>query len=537
MSDPAWWQTAVIYQIYPRSFCDANGDGIGDLAGVIQKLDYLADTLGVDALWLSPFYPSPMADFGYDVADYMNVASEYGTLDAFDRLVEAAHARDLRVIIDFVPNHTSDQHPWFEAARSSREHPKRDWYVWADPKPDGSPPNNWLSMFGGPAWTWDEATQQYYLHTFLKEQPDLNWRNPAVRDAMFGVLQFWLERGVDGFRIDVAHFIMKDPAMRDNPPRATSDTAYHKSRGAYDTQLHLYDHGHPDVHDVYRQIRSLLDARGDRVAIGELHIYDWASWTAFYGEALDEMHLPFNFALLNAEWSADGVERVVNSLEAALPEGAWPNYVLGNHDEARLATRLGPAHTRLAAVLLLTLRGTPTLYYGDELGLPEADIPPERQKDPWGKNVPGLGRDGCRTPMPWTDAPAAGFSEAAPDALWLPIGDGHRALAVDEQLDDPGSVLNLYRRLLALRRTTPALQHGRYVPVNQRPDDCFVFIRAHDEAVYLVALNFSDAERTMVLPSGRHRGTIACATDPARDGTAVELYLTLGPHEGVVVEM
>ncbi|MBS3751249.1 MAG: alpha-glucosidase, partial [Anaerolineales bacterium] len=292
-----WWKKAVIYQIYPRSFRDSTGNGIGDLPGVLEKLPYLDEVLGVDALWLSPFYPSPMKDFGYDVADYRGVDPLFGTLDDFDRLLEESHRRDIRMIIDLVPNHSSDQHRWFQESRSSRDNPKRDWYIWADPQPDGSPPNNWLSVFGGPAWEWDENTGQYYLHSFLKEQPDLNWRNPDVKEAMFDIVRFWLDRGVDGFRIDVAHYILKDPEMRDNPQNPRPMSSIHKPLGEYDSQLHLYDKGHPGVHEIYRELRSLLDSCGSnqpRVSIGEIHIFEWEEWSRYYGENLDELHMPYN---------------------------------------------------------------------------------------------------------------------------------------------------------------------------------------------------------------------------------------------------
>ncbi|MGW8143164.1 MAG: alpha-amylase family glycosyl hydrolase, partial [Anaerolineales bacterium] len=374
-----WWQSAVIYQIYPRSFKDSDGDGIGDLTGIIQQLDYLSDTLGVDAVWLSPFYPSPMADFGYDVSDYTDVAPIFGDLEIFDELLRLAHQKGLKIIIDFVPNHTSDQHPWFIESSSSNHNSKRDWYVWADAKEDGSPPNNWLSVFGGSAWEWHPPTGQYYLHSFLKEQPDLNWRNPLVKKAMFDVLRFWLEKGVDGFRIDVAHFIMKDPEMRDNPLKTTAERALHRPLGEYDSQIHLHDKGHPDVHKIFKEMRQLLEEYGSispRVSIGEIHVFEWDSWASFYGNDLDELHMPFNFQLLNVEWQADKIKAVVETMENILPPGAWPNYVLGNHDEPRLATRLGAQGARLAAVLLLTLRGTPTLYYGDEIGMTEVEIPP-----------------------------------------------------------------------------------------------------------------------------------------------------------------
>ena len=303
-TDVEWWQTGVIYQIYPRSFMDANGDGVGDLAGVIGKLDYLSDTLGVDAIWLSPFYPSPMADFGYDVSDYCAVNPLFGDLATFDELVAQAHARDLKVIIDIVPNHTSDQHPWFQESRASRDNPKRDWYVWADPAADGGPPNNWLSVFGGPAWTLDESTGQYYLHSFLPEQPDLNWRNPAVKAAMFDVYRFWLDRGVDGFRIDVAHYVMKDPELRDNPPNpnAAVEAQLFKDLGEYGNWIHVNDKGHPDVHGVYRELRAILDeysATAPRMMVGEIHDFDLEKWAAYYGEpGKREFHQPFNFALI-----------------------------------------------------------------------------------------------------------------------------------------------------------------------------------------------------------------------------------------------
>ena len=331
-----WWQTGVVYQIYPRSFLDTSGNGIGDLAGVTDKLDYISDVLGVDAIWLSPFFPSPMADFGYDVSDYTDVNPLFGDLEIFDRLVREAHNRGLKVIIDIVPNHSSDQHAWFLESRSSRDNPKRDWYVWRDAKPDGSPPNNWLSVFGGPAWEWDEHTGQYYLHSFLKEQPDLDWRNPEVKAAMLDVFRFWLERGVDGFRIDVAQRLMKDPLERDNPLNEAGTLYSHKPMGDYDSQVHLYDVTHEDIHGVFKEIRAVLDAYSTerpRYSVGEIHEYDFTRWARYYGENLDELHMPFNFALLNVAWDARAVREVVDALEAALPEGAWPNYVLGNHDE------------------------------------------------------------------------------------------------------------------------------------------------------------------------------------------------------------
>ncbi len=537
-SEYLWWQTGVIYQIYPRSFRDTTGNGVGDLAGIIEELDYLSETLGVDAIWLSPFYPSPMADFGYDVSDYTDVHPLFGDLATFDDLVAKAHQRDLKIIVDFVPNHSSDQHPWFLESRSSRDNPKRDWYVWADPKPDGSPPNNWLSVFGGPAWEWDEATGQYYLHSFLKEQPDLNWRNPAVKEAMFDVVRFWLERGVDGFRIDVAHYIMKDPQMRDNPPNPRPEGFLQRPAREYDYLLHIHDKGHPDVHAVFREFRQLLDsysARQPRFSVGEIHIFDWEEWASYYGENLDELHMPFNFALLNVPWKAHTVRQVVDSLEATIPPGAWPNYVLGNHDCPRIASRYGRAQARVAAMLLLTLRGTPTLYYGDEIGMTNVSIPPEQRQDPLGLRGQGSGRDPCRTPMQWSSAPNAGFSAPDTPNLWLPLGPDYQEVNVERQLSESTSILNLYRRLLAYRKATPALQWGDYRAVDGVPEDCYVFLRQAEQCL-LVALNFSAQEQRVALPLSGD-GKVVLSTHLDREEKTSLAELTLRGDEGIIVEM
>lgn len=541
---PPWWQTGVIYQVYPRSFMDSNGNGIGDLMGIIRKLDYFVDTLGVDVIWLSPFYPSPMADFGYDVADYVSVHPIFGTLEVFDQLLMGAHQRGLKVIIDLVPNHSSDQHAWFLESRASRENLKRDWYVWADPKTDGSPPNNWLSVFGGSAWEWDENTGQYYLHSFLKEQPDLNWRNPEVKAAVFEVMRFWLERGVDGFRIDVAHFIMKDPQMRDNPLNPHAQTSFHKSFGEYDSQIHQYDKAHPDVHQVYREMRSLIDSyngENPRVSIGEIHIYDLPDWAQYYGENLDEIHMPFNFSLLNIDWQAQAVRHMVDSLEDVLQPGAWPNYVLGNHDEPRLASRVGEPCARLAAMLLLTLRGTPTLYYGDEIGMTDVGIPLEYQQDPFGIRVPGLSRDPCRTPMQWSDAPNAGFSPDGVTELWLPLAEDYQMTNVENLLQDSTSILPLYRHLLKYRRFHPVLQVGRYVPVSDVPEDCFVYLREYerhvDKSRTLIALNFSTHEHQLDLLHINASGDLVISTMLDRSGRVDLNDLLLRPQEGVIIEL
>jgi len=527
-----WWQKGVIYQIYPRSYMDSNGDGIGDLKGVIGRLDYLVE-LGVDAIWLSPFYRSPMKDFGYDVSDYTDVDPMFGTLADFDELVKAAHARNLRIVVDYVPNHTSNEHPWFLESRSSRTNPKADWYVWGTPKPDGTQPNNWLSVFGGVAWTYEDRRKQYYLHSFLKEQPDLNWRNPQVRSAMLGALEFWLQRGVDGFRLDVAHFIMKDPTLRDNPvnPGDTSPT-----RGLYDYQVHIHDKGHPDVHGVFREMRALFDhysTIAPRYSIGEIHIYDWDQWAEYYGHN-DELHMPFNFGFIHVNWNAADVRKIVDGVEAALkkrPTLAWPNYVLGNHDEHRIGSRVGPAQARVAMMLLLTLRGTPTMYYGDEIGMHNVEIPEDQRQDPWEFN----NRDPQRTPMQWDAGPNAGFS--APDATpWLPLAEDYEENNVAAQQHNHRSMLQLTRQLLHLRRGTPALAVGSYIGLDDVPPNVFAYIRQSVKQRRLVLLNFTDSDCTLnLLHFGP--GKLHLSTHLDRTGDINLAAFTLRGNEGCVLEI
>jgi len=435
-----WWKTAVLYQIYPRSFADTDGDGIGDLEGVRRHLDHVA-ALGADGIWLSPFFRSPMADFGYDVSDYCDVDPVFGTLDDIDRLIADAHALDLKVVIDWVPNHSSDQHPWFQASRSGRDDPKRDWYVWRDPSPTGGVPNNWIRSWSDqPAWTLDDATGQYYLHCFLPEQPDLNWANPELRAAMLDTLRFWLDRGVDGFRMDVVHLIGKDATLPDDPEDLAGLS-------------HVPLNHRPETHEYLREIRVLLDSfSGDRMAVGEVYLLDTADVATYYGDD-DELHLNFNFPPLHAPWLAHKWHRQIARAERELgPLGAWPTWVLSNHDNPRHRTRYGgdEARARAAAVLLLTLRGTPFLYAGEELGLEDAIVPADRIVDPGG-------RDGCRAPMPWDATPSHGWPTDDPWLPWPPDAD-HRNVA--DQSADPASILSLYSRLLAARRSSPALQVG-----------------------------------------------------------------------------
>lgn len=532
-----WWQRGIIYQVYPRSFMDSNCDGIGDLGGIISKLDYLT-WLGMTAIWISPIYPSPMADFGYDITNFTDVDPIFGDLAKFDKLVKECHRRELKVIIDFVPNHTSDQHPWFLESRSSHDNPKRDWYIWADPKLDGSSPNNWLSLFGGSAWQWDSATSQYYLHSFLKEQPDLNWRNPAVKAAMFEVVRFWLDRGVDGLRVDVANFIMKDPNMRDNPLNSSQKWTYHKSLGEYDSQLHLYDKSHPDVHIIYRELRSLLDSYGTespRIAIGEIHVFDWKEWASYYGSNLDELHLPFNFGLLGIEEGGQDIRQVVDAVEASLLPGAWPSYVLSNHDEPRIASRVGKVKARLYMLLLLTLRGTPTIYYGDEIGMRNVEIPPDHVQDPWEKNMPfiGLGRDPERTPMQWDTSLHAGFCSPS-TTPWLPIADDYKQINVAVESNDPYSMLSLIRMLIQLRNTEPALSMGSYHPIDGLPDYCYAYLRQFGQQSFLIILNFSEDALTVKMPK-LGRGCFAISTHLDRGESTDLASLPLRAFEGCVI--
>lgn len=524
---PHWWQSAVIYQIYPRSFQDSNGDGIGDLPGIIARLDYLVD-LGIDAVWISPFYPSPMADFGYDVADYENVDPLFGSLADFDEMVAGLHRRNLKLILDFVPNHTSIEHEWFRASRSSREDPQRDWYIWRDAGPGGGPPNNWLSEFGGSAWTWDEPTQQFYYHAFLTDQPDLNWRNPQVQEAMFNVMRFWLARGVDGFRVDAIHMLVESEQLIDNPP----NPVWHPGKSPARRLLRVHTVDQPETHTMIGAMRRVVDEFSDRLLIGEVSM-PIDRLMHYYGKGLLGFHLPFNFHLLSTPWQAPAIAALIRQYEAALPTGGWPNWVLGNHDRSRLLTRVGGlAQARLAAMLLLTLRGTPTIYYGEEIGMGDVPIPPESVQDPWEKNVPGLGlgRDPCRTPMCWTSQPAVGFTEGFP---WLPVGDGKTHINVAQERVEPGSMLSLYRALLSLRRREPALSLGSYMEL-LADTRLLMYERADGRRRVLVALNFSDqpyAIQQMDSPLRIVLSTHAASASERR------WPVVLGAYEGVVAEL
>jgi len=509
-----WWQRGVIYQVYPRSFQDADGDGVGDLAGVRRRLPHIV-RLGVDAIWLSPFYRSPMADFGYDVSDHCDVDPRFGTLADWDALAAEAHRLGLRLILDYVPNHTSIEHPWF------RDPAKRDWYLWHPGTPD-EPPTNWVSNFGSSAWTWDERERAWYYHAYLPEQPDLNWRNPAVRDAMLGVLRFWVGRGADGFRIDALRQSIKDDQWRDNPP----NPAWREGGDPYAALVPEYT---TDRAEVLELVALMRDAVGpDRALIGELYL-PIERLIRYYGAGLD---LPSNLHLSSTPWEAEALGAHVAAYEGALPAGAWPNYALGNHDRPRIATRVGAAQARVAAVLLLTLRGTPTLYYGDELGLRDVPVPPDRAQDPWERRVPGqgLGRDPVRTPMPWSAEPNSGF--CPPDVQpWLPLDAEAQRLSVAAQEADAASLLALYRRLLVLRRAEHALALGDWSPVRAR-DGVLAYVRG---GRFLVALNLTGHKRA--LPLGSLSGAVVLSAAGEAEGQRAAGELRLAGDDAVVVRL
>ena len=497
-TDDRWWDGAVIYQVYPRSFADANGDGIGDLDGIRQRLEHLRGTdasLGVDAIWLSPVYPSPQHDFGYDISDYTDVAPEYGTLDALDELIAACHERGLRILMDLVPCHTSVEHPWFVDARSSRDSPRRDWYIWADPSPGGGPPSNWTAVFGGSSWEWDATTDQFYLHSFYPEQPDLNWRNPAVAEAIADVMRFWFGRGIDGFRVDAIFAAIKDELLRDNPPDRRPGVI--PGLGGGGGQDPLWSMNRPEVHDVIRHLRRVADEFPGRVLVGEAYL-PVEELAGYLGrEAGDEFHLAFDFELLLSPWQHRDLTLAIERSEALHPHGVWPTYALSNHDKPRHATRWGPDRARAAAFLLLTLRGVAVLYAGEEIGMVDAE--PQRLPDP---PFDRAGRDACRTPMQWDASPTGGFTTGVP---WLPLVDA-ATRSVAAQLDDPQSLLSLYRRLIAARAASAALGTGDQRSIFGVAPDVLAWTREAGDERVLVLLNVGDETRAVRPSSGCSAG-------------------------------
>ena len=519
MPEPAWWQRGAIYQIYPRSFADSDGDGVGDLPGIAAHLDYLSE-LGVEALWLSPIQPSPMVDFGYDVADYCDVDPTFGSLADLDRLIADCHARGIRVILDWVPNHTSDRHPWFLASQWSRDDPKRDWYVWRDGR-DGGPPNNWRSTFErvGPAWSFDRRTGQWYLHSFTPQQPDLNWDNPAVEAAMHEVLRFWLDRGVDGFRIDVVHKIAKDPLLRDNTEAARR-----------------HDEDWDTIHDRVRGIRRVVDEYPDRIIVGEVYLLDLHRVVSYLNTG-DELHLAHNFVFLHLPWNAEAFRTSIDDFQALAAETTWPAWFLANHDHRRVASRYddgghGPARARAVALMLYALRGTPFIYQGEELGLPDAEIPP-------GRLVDVDGRDPERAPIPWRPpsvaGPGAGFTTGQ---SWLPLVADAERLCVERQAADPRTTLSLVRGLAALRRRTPTLQTGTQRCV-EAGADVLAWLREGESDRVLAAVNFATEPVPLRLALDlAPNATLVVSTDSDRTEDSVDHHrFTLGPSEGVLLRL
>ena len=497
------WRGAVVYQVYPRSFADTNGDGVGDLPGVTAHLDHIA-SLGVDAVWLSPFYTSPMKDFGYDIADYCDVDPVFGTLSDFDALTARAHALGLKVIIDLVFAHTSDRHGWFGESRQSRDNPKADWFVWADAKPDGTPPSNWQSVFGGPAWTWDARRGQYYMHNFLPEQPQLNLHSPAVQDALLDVVRFWLDRGVDGFRLDAINFAMHDPSLTDNPPLPPGGP---RTR-PFDFQDKIHNQSQPGIVDFLKRLRALTDSVGGRFTVAEVPGERADQEMQAYTEGRERLNSAYGFTYLYAPALTPDLVRATAAVWTGREGQGWPSWPFSNHDAPRAVSRWAEgrdpaAMARMMALLLICLRGNVFLYQGEELGLPQGEVPFDRLVDPeaianWPKT---LGRDGARTPMPWTaDAPHAGFSTVEP---WLPIDPRHPSLAVDRQAADPTSQLTLTRRLIAFRKAHPALALGA-MRMLEAPDDLLIFERTHGDERLLCVFNLGHASLDWTAPDGWH---------------------------------
>ena len=547
-ADQPWWKRAVFYQIYPRSFQDTTRNGVGDLPGITERLDYLkgrSDSLGIDAIWLSPFYPSPMKDFGYDVADYTDVDPRFGTMEDFRALIREAHARGIRVIIDLVLNHSSDQHPWFQEARSGRDNPKHDWYIWHPGLPRRIPwlrgrlrprrPNNWLSSFEvRNAWHWNEATREYYLGTFTRHQPEFDWRNRELREAMYGVMRFWLDEGVDGFRLDVINWFIKDDQFRNNP---------HSLRLNPDLfQKHIYDRNRPETHEICREMRALADSYGDRLLVGEVFHDDPELASSFHGRENDELHLAFNFEFLFQPWNARRFARAAKRWYRVLPDGAWPNFTLSNHDQKRHVSRYAfGRHTddraRIAAAMLLTVKGTPFLYYGEEIGMRNRPIPRQHLQDPLGRRTWPFpfGRDGERTPMQWSPRRHGGFSRVAP---WLPLHPDYPERNVEAQVDDPDSLLAFYRRLIELRHSHPALLRGDFTILREGTGNVLAYLRETPEEQILVVLNFAAQRRTIALGRALGEGSVLLGTH--RDGVlslGAGTSVALAGHEVILARL
>ena len=485
----SWWRNGIIYQIYPRSFKDTTQNGLGDLNGVAQKLDYLAE-LGIDAIWLSPIYPSPDVDFGYDVADYFDIDPRFGTLSDFDNLVTQAHQRNIHIILDLVLNHTSDQHQWFKEALKSKDNPYHDWYLWQDPSAAGGSPNNWYAHFGGPAWEYVPSLNQYYYHMFCKEQPDLNWRNPEVKETMLNVFRFWLDREVDGFRLDVFNMYYKHENFPDNPRKPIG-------RRPFDRQDHLYDVSQEEMFPLLREIREILDSYENRYVVGETFLADSEHASSYIGP--DLLHAGFDYGFANSKWQASQFSSAIETWDSLHPEPKWPNYFLNNHDTPRSATRFksdeADNRCKLLAAMHLTLRGTPFLYYGEEIGMRDIRLKPWEIQDPVGKRYwfAGQGRDGCRSPMQWNDSVHAGFSKVKP---WLPVHPNYVSRNVSTQEKDPGSLLNFYKEIIALRKQFDALNSGTIKLIPSNDQFILSYLRIYKNQTIFVILNFNKRKVT-----------------------------------------
>lgn len=524
----------VVYQIYPRSFKDSNNDGIGDIKGIIQKLDYL-ENLGIDIIWLSPFYPSPMKDFGYDVSDFCNVDPIFGNLSDFDDLIKLAHQKNIQVVIDYIPNHTSSEHPWFQESRSSKTHPKRDWYIWVDGKEDGSPPTNWLSYFGGSAWEFDDPTNQYYYHAFDKSQPDLNWRNPDVVNAMFEVMNFWLNRGVDGFRADAFAYLFESDVLSDEPPNPFFDP---DKDANYRSLRHTLTTNQKETLQMLRTITNFLKEKKCHFLITEspsgeplnsmLRMYRAGNW---------KYHMPFNFFFLKNPWNAAIVKRFIDRYDKALGTQFIPNYVLGNHDKPRVASRIGSAQARVAAMLQCSLRGISCIYYGEELGMINTPLRPDQVVDTYEFNSPGkgLGRDPERTPMQWNSSKHAGFTNG--EKTWLPVHKNYLTVNVEYEESDPTSFLQLYKRLIQLKKTHPAISQGEYLPLPAPAENVLAFLRQKDTNRVLVLLNFDEQDKQLTLDYEK-TSVLCAATMNFVEGQTINLsHFTLKGNEGLILSI
>ncbi len=535
MTQFKWWQTGIIYQIYPRSFKDSNNDGIGDIPGIISKLDYLKK-LGIKGIWISPFYPSPMKDFGYDISDYKDVNPIFGTMEDFDKLLEETHKRDLKILIDLVPNHTSDEHKWFIESKKSKDNPYRNYYIWKDPKPNGDPPNNWLSWFGGSAWEYDKKTKQFYFHHFLKEQPELNYANPKVLDAILDVIDFWLKKGVDGFRMDVICNMWKHQDFPDNPLNPNWD-----GKLPFDKYIHPYTSNQPEVHRLIKAMRKVVDKYPDRVIIGETYL-PYNDLLKYYGDN-DECHLPYNFHLLGSPWKASVIKKKVNDYEKILPENCWPSYVLGNHDQKRIASKIGSEkQSRIANMLLLTLRGSPTVYYGEEICMKNVKIPKNMIQDPPALNQPEVadivGRDPERTPMQWDNSPNAGFS-AKGVKPWLPLAKDFKTNNVGIQKAQKDSMLSLFKALTKLRSEISCLNSGKYKYIPTAQKEIFAYLRYDNKMTALVILNFSSKSFKLDLSKKlpNKGANLLLATDMLKDHSTDLAALKVKANLGLILEL